>query len=72
MGDGRVRTVPGEFIVLLIEFGFNLSATRAIARNGTQEKSAAKSLPASWVRSCCWRSAVSAAIIVSRWISPLR
>jgi PST family polysaccharide transporter len=59
----------GEFIVLIIEFGFNLSATRAIARNrkSTEEcsKIVAGVLGAQILLAI---AALASALLVSRWI----
>ena len=59
----------GEFIVLIIEFGFNLSATREIARNRESKQRCgeimAGVLGAQIVLAL---SAIGAAVIASRWI----
>jgi polysaccharide transporter, PST family len=63
----------GEFIVLLIEFGFNLSATRAIARNRhSREKCGEIVAGVVGAQLLLAVAAVSVAILVSRWIPPLR
>ena len=63
----------GEFIVLLIEFGFNLSATRAIARNRDSRENCGEIVAGVvGAQLLLAVAAVSAAIIVSRWIPALR
>jgi PST family polysaccharide transporter len=62
----------GEFIVLLIEFGFNLSATRAIARNRhSREKCGEIVAGVVGAQLLLAMAAVGAALVVSRWIPPL-
>jgi PST family polysaccharide transporter len=63
----------GEFIVLVIEFGFNLSATRAIARNRESKESCGEIVAGVLGAQVLLALAVGgAAILVSRWIPLLR
>ncbi|MBI1789604.1 MAG: flippase [Acidobacteria bacterium] len=59
----------GEFLVLVIEFGFNLSATREIARN-RESKEACSEIVAGVVGAqvILALTAGAAAVILSRWI----
>lgn len=74
-GWGLVAFVQslGEFIVLVIEFGFNLSATREIARN-RESKTTCGEIVAGvlGVQAVLAVTAVVVAVIASRWIPHLR
>src|SRR5262245_38599098 len=63
----------GEFIVLIIEFGFNLSATREVARNRAS-KEACSEIAAGVLgaQALLALGATTAAIVVSSWIPVLQ
>ena len=59
----------GEFIVLIIEFGFNLSATREIARNRKSKETCGEIVAGVLgAQAALALTAVLAAVVASRWI----
>jgi polysaccharide transporter, PST family len=59
----------GEFIVLIIEFGFNLSATREIARNRESKQRCGEIMAGVLgAQIALALTAIGAAVIASRWI----